>query len=74
MEGHAISSPESDQSSKLISELRDSSDETAAKLARCTFGDVEVRGDVYATKAQACEKTTEEEDAVCVWDYLDNTS
>lgn len=71
---HSISGPESDQCSELIPELRDGADERTTQASRGAFGDVEIRSDIYTSKAKACYETAYDQDCVGIWNNLNDSA
>jgi hypothetical protein len=52
MKRHSVSCPEGNEGTELVAKLRYSAYKAATKLCRCTFSDIKVGSNIYATKTE----------------------
>lgn len=57
---------------KLVAELRHSTDEASSEHPRSALSNVDVCGNVYASEAETCHKTTKDQYCVRIRDNLNN--
>lgn len=72
VEAHAVACPEGNESAELVAELRYCADEAAAEQPWRALCHVQVCSDVDAAEAQSCDETSEDQDAECVGDRLND--